>query len=377
MYEGLQIRVLGECRLEVNGTILTRYAKVRQISELIDLLNIKVYVKYTVNVGVYKRDFNRALQEKLRLSQRLAIRMFNGRMWTAFLENIPPKIRAMCYRGAKADAVVINNYWKHKDQIELMISREELHLVPFMLWHEISPENLRKTWGREIYKKIYANKASRNLALAKHRAFLSHLVELVSLPTSILLKNCDPFWSRFFTNNFPGNWTKDIEIPERRLFEDTIRFGVSEHIACKWSLRRLREEHDRLVKEYQAKALGSPERFEGLPPYPTFEVGEYRFKLLDSPLAMNQEGLDMKHCVGTYAPYVVKGDYLTYSVITPSERLTLGLSIYKRPDNYIVVSQNQLFGKCNAKPIPDDALFKATGELITKLSSYYNKADEH
>ncbi len=84
------------------------------------------------------------------------------------------------------------------------------------------------------------------------------------------------------------------------------------------SIRRLRQEHDRLLKLYLAcKGKTEHQRFP-LPPFP----GTNAIVPITTPYELSEEGRAQHNCAGTYSGAVAKGGTYFYKVLKP-ERATL------------------------------------------------------
>lgn len=88
-----------------------------------------------------------------------------------------------------------------------------------------------------------------------------------------------------------------------------------------WSLRRLREEHDRLAREL-AVARASGKAFA---PAWTADVDGYRFTRLISAADFAAEGAMMKHCIAGYADDAAKGREVAFA-IDGEERASVSFS---------------------------------------------------
>jgi hypothetical protein len=100
------------------------------------------------------------------------------------------------------------------------------------------------------------------------------------------------------------------------LAHDTIRMGGDP--SARWSLRRLREEHDRLADEW-ARAKSDPTPWGE--PFSCVTDG-YRFTLLNSGADFAVEGSVMRHCVASYREDARRGRYMIMKIEGP-ERATV------------------------------------------------------
>jgi hypothetical protein len=130
-----------------------------------------------------------------------------------------------------------------------------------------------------------------------------------------------------------------------RVVSDTIRMWRVAHAGAPLpvfvSVRRLREEHDRLAATTDWSALAS--RASDLPPPPL--PGTAAIVPLDTPLMLCEEGELQHNCVGSYVTRVRRRQLYIYRVLEPS-RATL--SIVKRDGRWRI---DQLEGPRNS-PVP-------------------------
>lgn len=99
----------------------------------------------------------------------------------------------------------------------------------------------------------------------------------------------------------------------------------------KWTPRRMKEEHDKMSQEINARRYPKTP-YESMKDVAVKQLveGEYTAVLLESGFDIAEEGTHMGHCVGGYAENVKNGEYLVYSVRKNGERSsTIGFSLDK------------------------------------------------
>jgi hypothetical protein len=149
------------------------------------------------------------------------------------------------------------------------------------------------------------------------------------------------------------------EFLDNEYFSDTCNMAkiLGRKVNCKWSEKRLINEHNQWSKEI-SNILLSSEKEQKLNVNKIFtQFSEYSgYRLLTTNLELLQEGMIMKHCVGTYINKVNDGHSGIYHI----EGHTLELSYYGN-DLYMV----QFKGRFNAQSPKE-----LTDEVTKKLSEF-------
>ena len=122
-----------------------------------------------------------------------------------------------------------------------------------------------------------------------------------------------------------------------------------------WSYRRWSEEHDRLSWDVARKGYSETKFAEDC----SFTQNGYTFTLLTSQADISAEGMQMRHCVASYALCASKGTYAVFK-IDGKERATLGLNITPtlevvnlKPNRVLHASLQQCYGPRN-QPISSE-----------------------
>lgn len=122
----------------------------------------------------------------------------------------------------------------------------------------------------------------------------------------------------------------------------------------------------------------------GLPEVWTDDKG-HTFTLLKTGAEIKKEGLDMKHCVGSYYQRCYNKNYVVYSVENPEgERSTLGIHVgngssnvfmlngnvtsVEENEDHVEYTFNQMYGACNKMVSMEEGV--AGDRLITHLNKH-------
>ena len=268
------------------------------------------------------------------------------------------------------------------------------NIIPIVAWYKKSPQELKKALGENQWKKFCKNSYSRNRLL-----FLKGVGDLSpadwdTLPSTLLKAKI-----RYKPELY--EWlirTQDVPLKKIVKYDSSIQREMHTYLDTKrlceqegetfnpkWSKRRMKEEHDRLSRMQQeianrkraerdteyAKLLTKDfrEMHKGL------EVIKFDSGVIATPLLNMQqvqdEGVKMRHCVGTYASRCAEGEYLVWHLTKGTTETTLGINV--RNKNYLVATSEdkynlqQHYGVCNAV-IEDNALKSAAKDIVKMLN---------
>jgi hypothetical protein len=134
------------------------------------------------------------------------------------------------------------------------------------------------------------------------------------------------------------------------IVRDTIRMAerAGVEVNHNWSYRRWSEEHDRLSWDVARKGYSEKKFAEHL----SFTLQGYTFTLLTSQADIAAEGMQMRHCVASYAHTASIGNYAVFK-IEGKERATLGLTITATPTKVLYAMLQQCYGPRN-QPISSE-----------------------
>lgn len=272
------------------------------------------------------------------------------------------------------------------------------NIIPIVAWYKKSPQELKKILGDSQWKKLCKNSYSRNRLLFLKGTSEFNPTDWDSLP-STLLKVKSSYQPELY------EWllrTQDVPLKkivkydssiqrEIHTYLDTKRLAesVGETFNPKWSKRRMKEEHDRLSRMQQeianrkraemdaeyAKLLTKDFRdmHKGL------EVIKFDSGVIATPLLNMQqvqdEGVKMKHCIGTYASRCAEGKYLVWHLTKGTTETTLGINVQSN-SNLAATSEDkynlqQHYGVCNA--VVEDIDLKSAAKDIVKMLNEMNK----
>lgn len=230
------------------------------------------------------------------------------------------------------------------------------HLVPIVIAFEKSPSEIRFKIGGAVWRRLANNSKSRNHKISQ-ALFSVSMGERAEVCASIIgIKSGNLHLLHLEMNraelaaHADAISTCDGFNEAMMLVRDAYRMR---HYNPRWSLNRLRREHDREA-ERVATAQHSTKPF-CAPHIAT--VDGFTFTRLISPAEVAKEGHTQRHCVGGYIRACEAGRYAVYKV-EGNERATLGLHIR----DGMPLGFDQLYGACNSRV--SDACRSAAMDLI-------------
>ena len=328
----------------------------------------------------YTKHVNKARCDEFETSFIAKYKHFMRLQYKAYISDIP-KIVTNNYLKVWHKAKKLPN-WVDPSKLEAVRNNLEVitqtiedgnyHLLPFIVFTGSTTKDLKKHYGKGLWKKLCKNSHYRNKAIAESGAVST----IADYPTSVIKlvntlkyidQHCKKELADWYTKYFKGKWTtmsvRDITNSYYYVM-DTKR--MAEQLGYRFDLNMdydsLKQLHDKYAKAIRDRQYSS-EPFEWLSSIPKQHTqGDYSIVLLDNPKAIREEGDAMKHCVASYVYLVARKEYLVYSIMKNGERVsTVG---YCRQRGEWEIQQQ--YGKCNSI-IQDDAEKFIALEMLNKL----------
>lgn len=277
------------------------------------------------------------------------------------------------------------HYYRCQDIIQQVIADNLTHLLPLVLAFAQSPQQLRKRFGKSLWKKLCHHSPTRNLALvyaaesiaitqrneyaARQRQttgyqhYANYRVEEVSHHIAhfdIFIQSLDPairqlcdFKSSLLRNaEFLSSIRKTVDFAKLtwvnqtakvtqsqsilqclQLYEDTQNFIA---INPKWSLKRMQTEHNLGIQRENEKRLkdfvtqyNTPERTKPIfPDMGTEQIANVSIKLLNCEYDYALESLQMQHCIyDAYWQCGQRQSIVAFSLISDNQRTTAAFDV--------------------------------------------------
>ena len=318
----------------------------------------------------WKHARNKAIGEVLGCSINQFRKHLNGLLYKTFVAKYDNYfIKEFCLNPIKKSIDVQKLKILGNSYDKLVITKRDglEHILPYVFSFNKTPQELREKFGKGMWKKMCSFSKTRNKLISNNlRPFsASTVIDVIDIPSTLLKQKFPLLFSEYATKNLKGAWGDKIKLEYfYPIFNDCVRMFNQEGLKfnMSWSITRVKEEHDRLVKIVNARKYSS-DKFDWTVDFKhkEFTIGDYTVKLLDNARDIADEGTYMKHCVGSYAEYSRKGEYAVFSVTKDNEKYsTIGFSLHNTSDGHKVFSFNQHYKKYNksvdcavARTIPD------------------------
>lgn len=262
----------------------------------------------------------------------------------------------------------------HDALLQALIDNQK-NILPFVAMG-YAPQEAKKVFGKGLWKKLCANTLHRNKLLCEKVA-VGRYVEF----DSGALKHEYPdaaHWAKntcSITYKMINSKVYDKAVSKAlTLFLDTRRMAIANQQTFnpKWSRLKMQEKHDEYMTASQREAkarrkerdeayrlkMEKLERIDLSKVYPqtVFEQGGVTATILTTYSQIREEGVVMKHCVGSYAESCMSGSYCVVHISGDGEETTLGL-------------HEKLHG-WNGLPI---SLLDLKPNLVFQVSQHYGK----
>lgn len=278
------------------------------------------------------------------------------------------------------------------------------NITPFIYNLEEDPKFLKEHFGKGLWKKFCKNSFSRNQLICKtSRDQAVEGFKLMNEIPSSLLKwrvgaNLTIMELQWCKQHMKGLWTDRRAIHNAcQLVADTHRMAMqlNENFNLNWDRERMQREHNRFVElqnerwragvalRFQyVETIGDFSWIENIKAHKLdcFEYEGYTYELLDTVDKIKEEGADMHHCVGTYAPRSSRGEYAVYSVKKDGKKYsTLGIdrgkSVTVQNEKVpVIYSFNQHYKACNQ--VIDDVDCTEGAKILIKQLNKFSKGEK-
>lgn len=282
-------------------------------------------------------------------------------------------------RRSKAISYRLSNYYQNIKLVEEVKQDGLLHILPFVIAFAKTPQELKKQFGKGIWKQLCSNTASRNLLLLKKaeqiafdqvdtefveefnepppffledmhqdlyhydkfiRYIVDHIPHLMKLKSRLL----DYYRYSFSDKNYSiAQWVNNnAKVSDREmvskyfcLARDTSAYT---EINPKWSLKRMQLEHDKgvkraneqrlkdLAKKYQDKKYHQSLFNVDIPE----EINGVKIKLLNCEFDYIIESIEQDHCIyDSYWEYAEDKLIVAFSLQSENQRTTAAYDFNK------------------------------------------------
>lgn len=244
-------------------------------------------------------------------------------------------------------------HWQHYDSKLVALANSVLpyineaerdglyNLIPAILTHSASPQDIRAKIGRGAWRRVANNSVSRNLLImhatmrCRNEVRSDAFVRLLDMPSGVM---------RVVRNEVGDDEIIAARITPRKrarefqqtldLVSDTRRMMLPDEFNPQWGCARMRREHEQATKAIMRRRYSD----KVFTPEWSFEEKGFSATLLTSQADIATEGAIQHHCVASYARSCAKREYAVFR-IEGKERATAGIR-----DGRV----DQVYGACNA-----------------------------
>lgn len=298
--------------------------------------------------------------------------------------------------GSKLNPRSVQQIWENLDVIREVQEDGLDNLEPFAAILGKNPQQMKEIVGKSAWKQLCKNSRTRNtyIASALLRRGFSSVKTINSFPSWVLkqgyrghipfddtglwvLEQFKPGEARNMRRlgQFLGFRRMIMERSDTKRMANELGLKFSE----KWDYPTIHKKHEEYTKLIEQRRF-SKDVFDWAKDFKVKGLthGDFEAILLDNAYAIAEEGMEMHHCVASYADASRSGDYLVYSILRKGERYsTLGIRVGLERINLVggatlVVGGkyrlNQHYKACN-KPVDNEEANELAEILITKLNT--------
>ena len=309
-------------------------------------------------------------------------KVFNAAVWKSAI--VPYKEFQSLFFGKVIDRGAFISVARQHDMLTQAMEDGQKNILPIIAYTREAPQELKKNFGKGLWKKLCANTQHRN-----------KLITRSPLPWDSAA-TLDSGALKFSNSASAAHWVRNVcKLPYTKmrstegqqltnLFSDTKRMAArqGQPFNPSWSKLKMQEKHNEYMtvgqREAEARRKERDEayrlRVEKLEkadlskvyPQTTFEKDGVVATILTKYEQIKEEGITMRHCVGTYAENAINGTYVVIHMSGDDEETTLGLSVDSSIWGVKVEEKmfrfNQHYGKCNSEVVSEK--HKAMVEVV-------------
>lgn len=308
----------------------------------------------------------------------------------AFKATVKPymEFSSLLYKNGRVDQHLYTLVVENWDLVQETKQDGLKNIIPFVAYFGENPQQLRKRLGKGMWKKVCGNTYSRNILLAQ-KSLLADLGNFVDLPSTVLRTTWKSDFVYWVARQQSVPLAKAIKAVGKRGSDfrklyDTVNdchlMAQANNLpfSLSWSARRMKEEHDNLVrleqtladqrraewdKQYAAKlekarTVNLADRYKTT----NWVKDGAQARLLTTYDEVRQEGVLMHHCVSSYAMQVADGEYLVLHISSNEYESTCGM--FKSNGKWYI---QQHYGACNDSRVPKSH-YDVVNLAITELN---------
>ncbi len=328
-------------------------------------------------------------------------KVFNSAVWKSAI--VPYKEFQSLFFGKVIDRGAFISVAHQHNLLTQAVRDGQKNILPIIAYVGETPQELRKSFGKGMWKKLCANTQHRNKLIIRSPLSWDNAASLDSGALKFSNRASAAHWVKN-TCKFP--YTKMLSQEGRNLvnlFDDTKLMATQQGqpFNPEWSRLKMQEKHNEYMniqirdREEERKKRDELYRLKieklqsidlsKVYPQTEFELDDVKATILTTYEQIQQEGVTMHHCVGSYAEEAMDGTYVVVHISGESEESTLGLSLSNKwvlesrlsREEGIISTQsvrnftlNQHYGKCNSQVKSENhkAVAKVVIEYLNNLT---------
>lgn len=326
-------------------------------------------------------------------------KVFNAAVWKSAISPYK-EFQSLYFGKGRVNQLAFIDVVSRYDLLKQALKDNQKNIIPILNRHGKTPQELKEELGKGLWKKLCANSFYRNNLIANTTGIYERIIKW----DSGALKGNRPHARHWAKNvckvpyaKMKGQYTEEVQ-----LFLDTERMAGNMGLPFNenWSKLKMKEKHDEYMniqirdREEERKKRDELYRLKieklqsidlsKVYPKTEFELDGVKATILTTYEQIQQEGVTMHHCVGSYAEEVMDGTYVVVHISGDSEESTLGLSLSNKwvlesrlsQEDGIISTEsvrsftlNQHYGKCNSQVKSENhkAVVKVVIEYLNNL----------
>ena len=356
-------------------------------------VNVDTFKLHGLGIDTSMKEFSQAFSKSFKITPSMFIKVVRDLQYKALVAGITEKCLWGCYGmgGPKRKLKIPKSFLQTKPLLIQCIKDGQENITPLVAKLGKTPQELRKEFGKGIWKALCKNSLTRNRLIAQNMTSLVDSIKtLYDLPSSGIKqwRGCGAIDDLYIITiklakkaRCLTNKSKFSDI--NNVVRDTSRLAARANagdINPKWSLTRFKKEHEELTQKvnvlHYSKEKIFKESYSVLPKKVELESvnGTLTATLLTTPSEIAEEGVKMRHCVAGYSSLCEQGKYAVYHIEGEyGYSSTLGLrsyvpthpkanpNLYREDLNIVTVNikipklsweSGQHYSECNSNPSP-------------------------
>lgn len=362
--------------------------------------NAKEFAKEVTKIIPYKdmKSYWAEVNACIEDSAARAYKHFNKLAFKVFIAPIKEKKHYIhfCFKSKRIDMLRLAKVQKAEAILDQVEKDGIYHIAPFVYKTATTPAQLKEHFGKGKWKKLCKNSFWRNKLITQFGKIDEKEI-YEDIPSSLLkqrmLKEFNVEVLQWLTKSFKGKWNEQNLIFRNAIsYRDTKRMLEEEGLTFNrnWTPAKVHEEHEAAVVRSNQRWL--QRRAAQVPYQGNFNQQEYgEFKkakllhknnltkfeyqncnatLLMTADEIKQEGVDMHHCVGSYARSASNDQYFVFSICQEGKKYsTLGVRV---TDGICTLEQH--YKHCNAK-VDDPVAIELARVVVSRINQFKENKD--